>query len=87
MELTPCLVDRVQKTFSHNKLLRHATKIHIHYTFVGTSFQSLNLELHISEYMKVVVSLPEMLPDTLCDSEYLAVAFIHTTSDVRGLII
>jgi len=34
--------------------------------------------------MKLVVSLREMLPDALCDSEYLAVAFIYITCDVQG---
>jgi hypothetical protein len=34
--------------------------------------------------MKVVASLWEMLPDALCDSEYLTVAFIHIISDVQG---
>lgn len=34
--------------------------------------------------MKVAVSIREMLPDVLCDSEYLAVAFTYITSDVQG---
>jgi hypothetical protein len=32
--------------------------------------------------MKVAISLPEMLPGALSDSEYLAAAFIYIASDV-----